>query len=114
MITKYGMSDELGPISFTSGHNEVFLGRDYGQTRNYSENVASSIDAEMNSIITGAYKRCENILTTDIDKLHAVAQYLIEHEKMNGETFKSIMTGASQAEEQTSDVTAEATEETEE
>ena len=114
MITKYGMSDELGPISFTSGHNEVFLGRDYGQTRNYSENIASSIDAEINSIITGAYKRCEGILTTDIDKLHAVAQYLIEHEKMNGETFKSIMTGASQAEEQTSDVTAEATEETEE
>ena len=114
MITKYGMSDELGPIYFTSGHNEVFLGRDYGQTRNYSENIASSIDAEINSIITGAYKRCEGILTTDIDKLHAVAQYLIEHEKMNGETFKSIMTGASQAEEQTSDVTAEADEETEE
>ena len=114
MITKYGMSDELGPISFTSGHNEVFLGRDYGQTRNYSENIASSIDAEINSIITGAYKRCEGILTTDIDKLHAVAQYLIEHEKMNGETFKSIMTGASQAEEQTSDVIAEADEETEE
>ncbi|MEE1283790.1 MAG: ATP-dependent zinc metalloprotease FtsH [Acutalibacteraceae bacterium] len=114
MITKYGMSDELGPISFTSGHNEVFLGRDYGQTRNYSENIASSIDAEINSIITGAYKRCEGILTTDIDKLHAVAQYLIEHEKMNGETFKIIMTGASQAEEQTSDVTAEADEETEE
>ena len=115
MITKYGMSDELGPISFTSGHNEVFLGRDYGQTRNYSEKVASSIDTEMNSIITGAYKRCEDILTTDIDKLHAVAQYLIEHEKMSGETFKAIMTGASQSEEQAEDATAtEAPEETEE
>ncbi len=115
MITKYGMSDELGPISFTSGHNEVFLGRDYGQTRNYSEKVASSIDTEMNSIITGAYKRCEDILTTDIDKLHAVAQYLIEHEKMSGETFKAIMNGASQSEEQAEDATAtEAPEETEE
>ncbi len=93
MITKYGMSDELGPISFASGHNEVFLGRDYGQTRNYSEKVASSIDEEMNAIITGAYKRCEDILKTDIDKLHAVAQYLIENEKMNGETFKAVMTG---------------------
>ncbi len=114
MITKYGMSDELGPISFTSGHNEVFLGRDYGQTRNYSENIASSIDSEINSIITGAYKRCEDILTTDIDKLHAVAQYLVEHEKMNGETFKDIMTGAFQAEEQVDDSTvSEATEETE-
>ena len=93
MITKYGMSDELGPIAFTSGNNEVFLGRDYGQTRNYSEKVASSIDEEINAIITGAYKRCENILETDIDKLHAVAQYLIENEKMNGETFKAVMTG---------------------
>ena len=93
MITKYGMSEELGPIAFTSGHNEVFLGRDYGQTRNYSEKVASSIDGEMNAIITGAYKRCENILNTDIDKLHAVAEYLIEHEKMDGATFKAIMSG---------------------
>ncbi len=93
MITKYGMSDDLGPIAFTSGHNEVFLGRDYGQTRNYSEKVASSIDTEMNSIITGAYKRCEDILNTDMNKLHAVAQYLIEHEKMDGETFKAVMTG---------------------
>ncbi len=118
MITKYGMSDELGPISYTSGHNEVFLGRDYGQTRNYSENVASSIDAEMNSIITGAYKRCEDILTTDIDKLHSVAQYLIEHEKMNGVVFKEIMTGTycpgdqgSYSEEKCVEETAEETEE---
>ncbi len=93
MITKYGMSDELGPIAFTSGHNEVFLGRDYGQTRNYSEKVASSIDTEMNTIITAAYKRCEDILNSDMDKLHAVAEYLIEKEKMDGETFKAIMTG---------------------
>ena len=118
MITKYGMSDELGPISYTSGHNEVFLGRDYGQTRNYSENIASSIDAEMNSIITGAYKRCENILTTDIDKLHAVAQYLIEHEKMSGKVFSDIMTGAYQPEEkaeaEVAEETAEISEGTEE
>lgn len=113
MITKYGMSDELGPISYTSGHNEVFLGRDYGQTRNYSEKVASSIDDEMNAIINTAYKRCEDILNTDIDKLHSVAQYLIEHEKMNGETFKEIMTGefgkeeTAQAETQPEDETAE-------
>ncbi len=93
MITKYGMSDELGPIAFTSGNNEVFLGRDYGQTRNYSEKIASSIDEEINAIITGGYKRCEDILRTDIDKLHAVAQYLIENEKMDGETFKAVMTG---------------------
>ncbi|MBQ8027489.1 MAG: ATP-dependent zinc metalloprotease FtsH, partial [Clostridia bacterium] len=114
MITKYGMSDELGPIAFTSGNNEVFLGRDYNQTRNYSEKVASSIDTEMNVIITNAYDRCENILKTDIDKLHAVAQYLIEHEKMSGETFKDIMTGAADQAEVQVDETEVSSEENEE
>ncbi len=117
MITKYGMSEELGPIAFTSGNNEVFLGRDYGQTRNYSEKVASSIDEEMNTIITRAYKRCEDILNTDIDKLHAVANYLIENEKMNGETFKAIMTGTfakEEAAEAESESAPELNEETEE
>ena len=87
------MSDTLGPIAFVSGNNEVFLGKDYGQTRNYSENVASSIDDEINSIVTNAYARCENILNTNMDKLHNVAQYLIEHEKMSGELFRKFMLG---------------------
>ena len=93
MVTKYGMSDTLGPISFAAGNHEVFLGKDYGQTRNYSENVAGSIDAEIDLIITNAYKRCEKILTDNLDKLHSVAGYLIENEKMNGETFRKFMTG---------------------
>ncbi|MBR6635585.1 MAG: ATP-dependent zinc metalloprotease FtsH, partial [Clostridia bacterium] len=93
MVTKYGMSDTLGPISFTSGSHEVFLGKDYGQTRNYSENVAGSIDNEIDAIITNAYSRCEKILTDNLDKLHKVAGYLIEHEKMSGDTFKQYMLG---------------------
>ncbi|MBQ2812014.1 MAG: ATP-dependent zinc metalloprotease FtsH, partial [Clostridia bacterium] len=93
MVTRYGMSDTLGPISFTSGSHEVFLGKDYGQTRNYSENVAGSIDNEIDAIITGAYNRCEKILTDNLDKLHKVAAYLIENEKMSGETFRQYMLG---------------------
>ncbi len=111
MVTKYGMSDTLGPISFTSGSHEVFLGKDYGQTRNYSENVAGSIDAEIDSIITNAYNRCEKILTDNIDKLHKVAGYLIENEKMNGELFKQFMLGEEpEVQAETADKTAEAEE----
>ncbi|HBL40536.1 MAG TPA: ATP-dependent zinc metalloprotease FtsH, partial [Ruminococcaceae bacterium] len=93
MVTKYGMSDELGPIAFTSGNDEVFLGRDFNHTRNYSESVAGRIDGEINKIVSRAYERCENILNTNIEKLHAVAAYLIENEKMSGEMFKRFMTG---------------------
>ena len=91
MVTKYGMSDTLGPISFGSGNDEVFLGRDYGHSRNYSENIASQIDSEMDSIINGAYKRCENILNEHIDKLHKIAEVLMVKEKIDGKEFKELM-----------------------
>ncbi|MBQ7654256.1 MAG: ATP-dependent zinc metalloprotease FtsH [Clostridia bacterium] len=91
MVTKYGMSDTLGPISFGSGNEEVFLGRDYGQTRNYSENIAAQIDNEMDQIIKGAYKRTEDILSTHIDKLHKVAAVLMDKEKIDGAEFKKLM-----------------------
>ena len=113
MVTKYGMSDALGPISFTSGSHEVFLGKDYGQTRNYSENVAGSIDNEIDAIITNAYSRCEKILTYNLDKLHKVAGYLIEHEKMSGETFKQYMLGEEPKPEVEPVVEKETTEENE-
>lgn len=93
MVTKYGMSENLGPIAFTSGNDEVFLGRDFNHTRNYSETVASSIDVEINGIISNAYSRCEDILNRNIEKLHEVANYLIANEKMTGELFSSIMNG---------------------
>ena len=97
MVTKYGMSDELGPIMFgTSDSNEVFLGRDFGHTRNYSEEVASRIDTEITNIINNAYAATKDKLSTHMDKLEAVANYLIEHEKMDGDTFKEMMDGKAQ------------------
>ncbi len=92
MVTKYGMSEKLGPIAFGGGNREVFLGKDYGQVRNYSETVASQIDEEIEEIIKNAYGRTESILTEHMDKLHIIAQKLFEHEKMTGEEFAAIMT----------------------
>ena len=93
MVTRYGMSDELGPVMYGSANNEVFLGRDFNSSRNYSEAIAAEIDAEIKSIITDAYKRCEKILNDNIDQLHKVAEYLIKHEKADGDVFKLLMTG---------------------
>ncbi|MBQ2781554.1 MAG: ATP-dependent zinc metalloprotease FtsH [Clostridia bacterium] len=92
MVTKYGMSEKLGPILYgSSAGNEVFLGRDFGHTRNYSEEIAAQIDAEINQIIQNCYKDTETLLTTHMEKLHQVAAYLIEHEKMEAEAFKQMM-----------------------
>ncbi len=91
MVTKYGMSDKLGPVSYSSGNDEVFLGRDFNHTKAYSESVASQIDKEVSDIIAGAYKRTEDILRTHEDKLHVVAQTLIEKEKLDGEEFAALM-----------------------
>ncbi len=91
MVTKYGMSDTLGPITFGSGHDEVFLGKDYGTVRNYSEEIAKEIDEEVNRIITTAYKNCEKLLKEHSDRLELLAQYLIVNEKINGTDFDSLM-----------------------
>ncbi len=93
MVTKYGMSDTLGPIAFGSGHDEVFLGKDYGTVRNYSEEIAKEIDEEVNRIIMTAFKRCETLLKTHSDSLEALARYLIKHEKINGTDFDKLMKG---------------------
>lgn len=92
MITKYGMSEKLGPIAFGSGNDEVFLGKDYNHMRNYSENIAAVIDEEVERIISEAYKRTETILTEHIDQLHIVAEALIKLEKIDKEQFESLMT----------------------
>lgn len=91
MITKYGMSEKLGPIAFGSGNDEVFLGKDYNHMKNYSENVAATIDEEVNRIITDAYKRTEEILSKHIDKLHLLAETLVKLEKVNEEQFIALM-----------------------
>lgn len=90
MITKYGMSDRLGPLCFGSEQDEVFIGKDFGQTRNYSENVAAMIDEEMRRIIDECYKKCENLLNSHMKVLHMVAEELIEKEKIEGAEFNKI------------------------
>ncbi len=94
MVTKYGMSEKLGPVVFGSSESgEVFLGRDFGHTRNYSEEIAARIDSEINAIITAAYARATQKLKDHRDKLDLVAQYLIDHEKMDGDQFVAAMEG---------------------
>ena len=90
MVTKYGMSDRIGAIMFGSDQEEVFLGRDIAQSKNYSEETAAVIDVETKNIIDTAYRRAEEILTQNIDKLHQVAQILLEKEKIDGEEFDRI------------------------
>ncbi len=91
MVIKYGMSDTLGPINYGSGSTEVFIGRDMGQVKDYSNETAAKIDEEVHAIIADAYKKTEDILNAHMDKLHEVAGYLIKHEKMSGETFEQVM-----------------------
>ena len=93
MITKYGMSKKLGPISFGESSNEVFIGRDMGHVKNYSEKTASEIDDEIYAIVQEGYEKVTQILTTNIDKLHEVAGVLLEKEKLTGEEFTAIMKG---------------------
>ena len=90
MVTKYGMSDRIGAIMFGSGQEEVFLGRDFAQSKNYSEETAAVIDVETKNIIDKAYKRAETILKENIDKLHEVAKILLEKEKIEGDEFEEI------------------------
>ncbi len=100
MVTAYGMSDRLGPISFESSSDEVFIGRSMGHTRSYSEEVASLIDEEVKGIIDTAYARCRNILEQHFDKLTAVAEFLLKNETMSAEEFEALFAGeAEQAEE---------------
>ncbi len=93
MVTRYGFSDNLGPIVYGRGDHEVFLGRDYSATPDYSDAVAAEIDHEIRAVVEDAFEKCETILKDHIDKLHELAGYLMEHEKIDGETFKKLMEG---------------------
>jgi cell division protease FtsH len=94
MVTKYGFSSKLGPVVYGEADGEVFLGRDMGHQRNYSETVASEIDEEIRRLIDEAYDRSKDILTTHFDQLDVVAKYLLIYEKIDAKTFKDLMTGA--------------------
>jgi len=91
MVTKYGMSDRLGTITFGSGQEEVFLGRDFTQQKNFSEETSGMIDVEIKRIIDNAYYRAEDILKANVGKLTEVAEVLLEKEKIDGEEFLDIM-----------------------
>ncbi len=90
MVTKYGMSERVGTITLGQNQEEVFLGRDFAQAKEYSEETAGIIDEEVKSIIDFAYKKAEDILREHMDKLHSVAGVLLEKEKIDGEEFDRI------------------------
>lgn len=91
MVTKYGMSEKLGPIAFGSSQEEVFLGKEMSNhNRDYSESTASQIDAEIKEIVMNAYTSAERILKENVEKLHKVAKRLLENEKISGEEFEAI------------------------
>lgn len=90
MVMEYGMSDKIGTISYGSDSNEVFLGRDLGRGRNFSEEVGAMIDKEIKSLISNAYNTAEELLNKNVNKLHAVASTLLEKEKIDGKEFEEI------------------------
>jgi cell division protease FtsH len=87
------MSDDLGPISFGKKEQEIFLGREIAQHRDYSEDTARSIDLEVNRIVRDSESKAENILKDNVDKLHALAEALLVHELLDGEQIDAVMRG---------------------
>ena len=91
MVTLFGMSDKLGPRRFGTDQNEVFLGRDFSSNSDYSEAIAAVIDEEIHAIIDEAYSKAKSLLLANIGKLHFISEYLLEHEDMDGDLFKTVM-----------------------
>ena len=94
MVMEYGMSEEIGTISFDTGNDEVFLGRDFGKSRNFSEDVSAKIDNEVKKLIDNAYREAEEVLKSNMNKLQAVAEALIEKEKLQADEFEEIFDNA--------------------
>ena len=107
MVTLLGMSDVLGPRRFGSDQNEVFLGRDFSSNADYSEETAARIDSEIHVLITEAYTRAKELLTSHLDKLHFIASYLLSHEDMDGDLFKAAMDAEQPTVEMLEAITAE-------
>jgi cell division protease FtsH len=93
MVTRYGFTEALGPVVYGQDQGEVFLGRDYMHSRDFSEQVASEIDIEVRKLIDNAYLKTTEIITKHMDELHTVARYLYEHEKVEAEEFAQLMAG---------------------
>ena len=90
MVTVYGMSEKLGAVSFETGRDEIFIGREMARSKSYSEQVAAQIDAEVKRMIDAAYARCEEILKRDREQLIAVAEFLLKNETMSSEEFNAV------------------------
>ena len=103
MVSKYGMSDELGPVVYSDDNNEVFLGKDYGHVNNYSEATSARIDEQIEKMMRKAYSQTESILKTHYDKLELVAETLIKNEKISGDQFTQLMENGSIADEKVSE-----------
>ena len=97
MVSKFGMSDTLGPINFGGEHNEVFIGRDFVQNKGLSEKLASEIDEEVRKIIDMSYEKCLSMLSDNSQRLEDVARALMEKEKLSGEEFEKIYTQSDKA-----------------
>ena len=95
MIMKYGMSEKLGPVVYGKHQEEVFLGRDFNSTPTYSDRVAAEIDAEIKALVESEYAHAKQILTDHMEKLHEIAKYLFENEKMDADTFRAAMADGS-------------------
>ncbi|MDD6269667.1 MAG: ATP-dependent zinc metalloprotease FtsH [Oscillospiraceae bacterium] len=93
MVTRYGFSEKLGPMVYGNDHNEVFLGKDIGSSRDYSEEVAADIDKEVKGLIETGYAAAIDILQKHIDQLHLLAKYLLIHEKIDRDDFEKLMAG---------------------
>ena len=102
MVSKYGMSDELGPVVYSDDNNEVFLGKDYGHVNNYSEATSARIDEQIEKMMRKAYSQTESILKTHYDKLELVAETLIKNEKISGDQFTQLMENGFIADEKVS------------
>ena len=111
MVSKYGMSDEIGPVVYSDDNNEVFLGKDYGHVNNYSEATSAKIDAQIEKLMRNAYAQTEEILKSHYDKLELVAETLIKNEKISGDEFKQLMENGFIASDKPEDTAEEITDE---
>lgn len=107
MVTKYGMSERLGPVNYSSS-DEVFLGKDFSTRKNYSEEMAKEIDEEIRNIIEEAFATAEKLLSDNIEKLHLIANVLLELETLDADQFEKLFTGEKTAEELIADTQEQA------
>jgi cell division protease FtsH len=91
MVMRLGMSDVLGPRAYGNDQSEVFLGRDFSASQDYSDEIAATIDNEINIVIKNAYEKAKDILRNDIERLHFIAEFLLKNEVMDGSQFKAVM-----------------------